>query len=153
MSDLPDDLPDDAFLASLPWWLLLEPTPRSDEPGAGAGPLAPPGYVVIDVEDSTCLAVFTDEDLAERFAAAAGFGRGLVVAAETPAAFRRLIASLPPLCGHAAFDPPPRVGARARWVVPMAQVLSALEASEQDEGGAQDGDDDDDDSHRPGFPL
>ena len=116
-----DELPANAFLASLPWYVVLGSEHRagpSDEPGA-------PGYLVLDADGSTCLAVFTDEDLAQRFVATAAFDGG-PLPVETPEQFVRLIRRLPPICTYAAFDPPARVGARARWVVPLTEVLRAL---------------------------
>lgn len=114
MTDLPDDdaLPPGTFLAPMPWWVL-----RDD---------AAAGYVVLDAADGvTCLAVFTDEDLADRFAAATGFA-GRAVAAASLDDGLALLAALPPICTHVAFDPPGRVGGRARWVVPLARVRAVL---------------------------
>jgi hypothetical protein len=74
--------------------------------------------------------VFTDEDLADRFVRSSGFA-GLPVPADTPAEFLTLAATLPPVCTHVAFDPPPRVGSRARWVVTLAEVLRAVKAAEE----------------------
>ena len=125
MTDLPDDdaLPPGMFLAPLPWWVL-----RDD---------AAAGYVVLDAADgTTSLAVFTDEDLADRFAAATGFpGRRL--AATTFDDGLGLLAALPLICTHVAFDPPGRVGGRARWVVPLARVRAVLTRvrAEQREAG------------------
>ena len=116
MTDLPDDdaLPPGMFLAPMPWWVL-----RDD---------AAAGYVVLDAADgATCLAVFTDEDLADRFAADTGFV-GRAVAARGPADFLALLGGLPPLWPYAAFDPPGRVGGRARWVVPLPRVRAVLTA-------------------------
>ena len=114
--DLPDDapLPPGMFLAPMPWSVLR--VPGGD----------PAGYVVIDATDgATCLAVFTDDDLAERFARDAGVAAG-VVAVDSPAAFADLVLHLPPICTHASFDPPAAVGGRARWVVPLAYLLRVL---------------------------
>ena len=125
MTDLPDDdaLPPGMFLAPMPWWVL-----RDD---------AAAGYVVLDAADGvTCLAVFTDEDLADRFAAATGFA-GRSVATARPADFLDLLRGVPPICTYAAFDPPGRVGGRARWVVPLARVRAVLTAlaAEAGDGG------------------
>src|SRR3712207_6050697 len=85
--DAPEDLlPPGMFLASMPWWVL-----RDD---------AAAGYVVLAAADGgTCLAVFTDEDLADRFAVATGFA-GRAVAAGTPGEFLALLAGVPPVCTY-----------------------------------------------------
>ena len=124
MSEFPDELPAGAFLAPLPWWVVVRRAPDAEAAAAAAG------YLVLDAADgSTCLAVFTDEDLAERFTRTVDFP-GRLVAATTPAEAERLLVALPRVCTHAAFDPPPRVGGRARWVVPLAEVTRALRALE-----------------------
>ena len=131
MAELPDDLPPGEFLASMPWWVVLG-SERGDADGAGGRP----GYLVLDADGSTCLAVFTDEDLALRFVADVGFDGG-PLPVETPEQFIGLAGRLPEICQYAAFDPPSRVGARARWVVPLKQVLTALdfaEPRERDDG-------------------
>ena len=122
MSDLPDEMPADTFLASMPWWVVLG---RDD-----AGTTDSPGYLVLDADGSTCLAVFTDEDLAQRFVRDVEFDGGLLPV-ETPEQFWQLARRLPAICTYAAFDPPPRVGGRARWVVPLNEVLRALAAAQR----------------------
>jgi hypothetical protein len=127
MSDLPEELPAGAFLASMPWWVVLG---RADESsGDGAGP----GFLVLDADGSTCLAVFTDEDLAQRFVDAVQFEGG-PLPVDTPRQFVSMAGRLPSFCEYAAFDPPPHVGARARWVVPIREVLAALEVAERGVG-------------------
>ena len=128
MSELPEELPVGAFVASLPWWVVLGRGAR--DPG-GAGPQQA-GYLVLDADGSTCLAVFTDEDLAQRFVGDVGFDGG-PLPVDTPDQFIRLTRRLPAVCQYAAFDPPSRVGARARWVVALAEVRRALESA-MDEG-------------------
>jgi hypothetical protein len=118
MSDLPEELPPNAFLASMPWWVVLGRDNEGGEPDA-------PGYLVLDADGSTCLAVFTDEDLAQRFIDDVGFAGG-PLPVNVPEQFESLARRLPPICQYAAFDPPSRVGARARWVVPLTEVLEAL---------------------------
>lgn len=122
---LPDDLPGNVFLASMPWWVVLGREGRGP-----AGEADPAGYLVVDADGSTCLAVFTDEDLAERFVGGVGFDGG-PLPVETPEQFGSLAGRLPPVCQYAVFDPPPRVGARARWVVPLREVLRALERAQE----------------------
>src|SRR5215210_4787230 len=104
MPELPDDLPAGAFLASLPWWVVL----GREGSGGVAADGAQPGYLVLDADGSTCLAVFTDEDLAQRFVGDAGFDGG-PLPVETPEQFLGLARRLPPICQYAAFDPPSRV--------------------------------------------
>ena len=116
-----DELPANAFLASLPWWVVL---------GRDAQDPDSPGYLVLDADGSTCLAVFTDEDLAQRFVRAVGFDGG-PLPVDTPEQFARLLRRLPAFCTYAMFDPPPKVGARARWVVPLDDVLRALEEARE----------------------
>ena len=123
MAELPDDLPPGEFLASMPWWVVLG-SERGDPDGAEGRP----GYLVLDADGSTCLAVFTDEDLALRFVADVGFDGG-PLPVETPEQFIGLAGRLPEICQYAAFDPPSRVGARARWVVSLSEVRRALEAA------------------------
>jgi hypothetical protein len=115
-------LPPDSFFASLPWWVV--------QGGASADADAA-GYLVLDVDGGTCLAVFTDEDLAQRFMREVSFD-GTPLAVETPDQFWQLARRLPTICTYAAFDPPPRVGGRARWVVPLGDVLRALEAAQRE---------------------
>lgn len=124
-----DDIPPDGFLASFPWWVVATRLEAVGEEGAvRLGPDS--GFLVLDAADgSTSLAVFTDEDLAERFVAASGFA-GRPVGIETPRRFVAVARHVPPVCTHAAFDPPARVGGRARWVVPLKQVLAAMEFAE-----------------------
>ena len=122
MPDLPDDLPPDTFLASMPWWVVL----GRDDAGSD-----PPGYLVLDADGSTCLAVFTDEDLAQRFVRDVDFDGG-PLPVETPGQFVSLARRLPDICTYAAFDPPARVGGRARWVVPLAEVLRAVAAAQRE---------------------
>lgn len=122
-----DELPSNAFLASLPWYVVL----GREGLGRGPGASGAPGYLVLDADGSTCLAVFTDEDLAQRFVSAAAFDGG-PLPVETPEQFVRLLRRLPAICTYAAFDPPPKVGARARWVVPLLEVLRALDAAQRD---------------------
>jgi hypothetical protein len=129
MPELPEELPPGAFVASMPWWVVLG-RGRGDPPDA-----LRPGYLVLDADGSTCLAVFTDEDLAQRFVGEVGFDGG-PLPVETPEQFLRLAGRLPDFCRYAAFDPPSRVGARARWVVALAEVSRALEAArDEGEGG------------------
>ena len=116
-----DHLPANTFLASLPWWVVL---------GRDAQTGDSPGYLVLDADGSTCLAVFTDEDLAQRFVGAVGFEGG-PLPVDTPEQFARLLRRLPTFCTYAMFDPPPKVGARARWVVPLTEVLRALEEARE----------------------
>ena len=120
MSELPEELPTGAFLASMPWWVVLG---RGEGDAVGAGET--PGYLVLDADGSTCLAVFTDEDLAQRFVGDVDFDGG-PLPVDTPEQFASLAGRLPPICQYAAFDPPSRVGARARWVVALPEVLRAL---------------------------
>src|SRR6476646_4478944 len=119
-NDHEDDIPPDAFLASFPWWVVATRLEAVGEEGAvRLGPDS--GFLVLDAADgSTSLAVFTGEDLAERFVAASGFP-GRAVGIETPRRFVAVARYVPPVCTHAAFDPPARVGGRARWVVPLRQ--------------------------------
>ena len=127
MSDLPDELPAGAFLASMPWWVVL---------GRGAddaGEADDPGYLVLDADGATCLAVFTDEDLAQRFVDDVGFGGG-PLPVDGPEQFESLARRLPEICQYVAFDPPSRVGARARWVVALGEVLRALDRARDDAG-------------------
>ena len=133
MSDLPEELPSNAFVASLPWWVVL---------GRENLESNSPGYLVLDVDGGTCLAVFTDEDLADRFVAAVDFDGG-PLPVDTPDQFWQLARRLPTICTYAAFDPPPKVGGRARWVVPLGDVLRALAAAQDENGEGGDGDDDD----------
>lgn len=123
MAELPDDLPPGEFLASMPWWVVL-----GSERGDADGAAGRPGYLVLDADGSTCLAVFTDEDLALRFVADVGFDGG-PLPVETPEQFLGLAGRLPEICQYAAFDPPSRVGARARWVVSLSEVRRALDAA------------------------
>jgi hypothetical protein len=120
--DLSDDLPDNAFVATLPWWVVL---------GREHVDSSSPGYLVLDADRSTCLAVFTDEDLAQRFVKEAQFAGG-PLPVETPEQFWQLARRLPSICTYAAFDPPPKVGGRARWVVPLGEVLRALAATQRE---------------------
>src|SRR5689334_23969335 len=90
-----DELPANAFLASLPWWVVLG---RDAEQGDS------PGYLVLDADGSTCLAVFTDEDLAHRFVKEVGFAGG-PLPVDTPEQFTRLLRRLPAICTYAMFDP------------------------------------------------
>ena len=120
----PDDLPPNAFLASMPWWVVLG---REGAEVRASGDEAP-GYLVLDADGSTCLAVFTDEDLAQRFVGDVSFDGG-PLPVETPEQFLGLARRLPAICQYAAFDPPSRVGARARWVVPLTEVARALKAA------------------------
>jgi hypothetical protein len=123
MADLPEELPPGEFLASMPWWVVL-----GSERGSADGAGVQPGYLVLDADGSTCLAVFTDEDLAMRFVADVGFDGG-PLPVETPDQFLGLASRLPEICQYAAFDPPSRVGARARWVVTLGEVRRALDAA------------------------
>jgi hypothetical protein len=103
----------------MPWWVVLgRDINGSDQSEA-------PGYLVLDADGSTCLAVFTDEDLAQRFVDDVAFAGG-PLPVDAPEQFESLARRLPPICQYAAFDPPSRVGARARWVVPLTEVLQAL---------------------------
>ena len=133
-----DELAANAFLASLPWWVVL---------GRDAQEPDVPGYLVLDADGSTCLAVFTDEDLAQRFVTAVGFEGG-PLPVDTPEQFIRLLRRLPAICTYAVFDPPPRVGARARWVVPLAEVVRALEEARERMEQGQEGKESDEDSRR-----
>ena len=131
MAELPDDLPPNAFLATMPWWVVLG-REREGDGASGAG--TNPGYLVLDAVGSTCLAVFTDEDLALRFVGDVGFDGG-PLPVETPGQFLGLVRRLPSICEYAAFDPPSRVGARARWVVPLGEVRRALEVARDEVEG------------------
>lgn len=134
MSDLPEDLPPNAFLATMPWWVVLG-REHEDARDAASEAGERPGYLVLDADGSTCLAVFTDEDLAQRFVGDVGFDGG-PLPVDTPDQFLGLARRLPEICQYAAFDPPSRVGARARWVVPLTEVARALEAA-RDDGDAE----------------
>ena len=136
MSELPEELPAGAFLASMPWWVVLGG--GRDEGEDSGEDSQRPGYLVLDADGSTCLAIFTDEDLAQRFVDESGFDGG-PLPVDTPAQFLGLVRRLPSICEYAAFDPPSRVGARARWVVTLAEVARALEAAHDErEGEASD---------------
>jgi hypothetical protein len=138
-SDSGDDLPAGAFLASMPWWVVLgRHSADTGSPGSPGSPTSA-GYLVLDVDGGTCLAVFTDEDLAQRFVAEAQFDGG-PLPVDTPERFWQLARRLPRICTYAAFDPPAKVGGRARWVVPLADVLKALAAAQRefDAGRAED---------------
>ena len=126
----PDDLPPNAFLASMPWWVVL----GREGAEARAGGDEAPGYLVLDADGSTCLAVFTDEDLAQRFVGDVSFDGG-PLPVETPEQFLGLARRLPAICQYAAFDPPSRVGTRARWVVPLTEVARALQAAREEVEG------------------
>lgn len=130
MSELPEELPAGAFLASMPWWVVLG---REGDAGAEASG-EPPGYLVLDADGSTCLAVFTDEDLAQRFVGDVDFDGG-PLPVDTPEQFASLAGRLPPICQYAAFDPPSRVGAQARWVVALPEVLRALKRARDEAEG------------------
>src|SRR5687768_593040 len=115
MAELPEELPTGAFLASMPWWVVPGrgdddadevDAGEPDAGGIGAGITAgePPGYLVLDADGSTCLAVFTDEDLAQRFVGDVGFDGG-PLPVDTPEQFASLARQLPPVCQYAAFDP------------------------------------------------
>src|SRR3954471_563644 len=106
MAELPEELPSNAFLASMPWWVVLGREGSGGAEGAEGGG-GPPGYLVLDADGSTCLAVFTDEDLALRFVGAVEFDGG-PLPVNTPEQFTRLLRRLPPICTYAMFDPPPR---------------------------------------------
>ena len=123
MAELPEELPPGAFVASMPWWVVLG-RGSADAPDAQR-----PGYLVLDADGSTCLAVFTDEDLAQRFVGEVGFDGG-PLPVETPQQFIRLARRLPDFCRYVAFDRPSKVGARARWVVALGEVSRALEEAE-----------------------
>jgi hypothetical protein len=130
MAEVPDEFPQDQFLATMPWWVVL-----GSERAEGGADEGRPGYLVLDADGSTCLAVFTDEDLAQRFVDEVGFDGGPLPVG-TPEQFLGLARKLPEICQYAAFDPPSRVGARARWVVPLGEVRRALEeAREEGETG------------------
>jgi len=132
MSDLPEDLPPDAFLATMPWWVVLGREHEAASPTSPDGGESP-GYLVLDADGSTCLAVFTDEDLAQRFVGDVGFDGG-PLPVDTPEQFLGLARRLPAICEYAAFDPPSRVGARARWVVPLTEVARALQKARHEAG-------------------
>ena len=129
MPELPEELPTGAFLASMPWWVVLG---RGDGAADISGDA--PGYLVLDADGSTCLAVFTDEDLAQRFVGDVDFDGG-PLPVDTPEQFASLARRLPPVCQYAAFDPPSRVGARARWVVALPEVLRALKRARDEAEG------------------
>src|SRR4051794_8755822 len=125
-SEAADDIPPDAFLASFPWWVVATRLQVvGDEGAVRLGPDS--GLLVLDAADGrTCLAVFTDRDQAERVVAGPGVP-GRPVAIDRPGRFGAVARHVPPVCTHAAFDRPPQVGGRARWVVPLKQVLAAME--------------------------
>ena len=124
-SDLPADDDDSAdaplapgsFFATFPWFVIQASGPRTAEPI---------GYLMLDVEGGTCLAVFTDEDLADRFIRSTEFANGSTRALDDPGEFIGLVNWLPDLCRYIAFDPPGQVGGRARWIVPLSDVLREL---------------------------
>ena len=76
-----------------------------------------------------CLALFTDEDLARRFAREGGLGAG-IGGVDSAKGLARLIDSQPPQVTHVAFDPPARAGAVARWVLPRGEVLRQVRGRE-----------------------
>ena len=133
MAELPEDLPHNAFLATMPWWVVLG-REHADASAPGDGTGERPGYLVLDADGSTCLAVFTDEDLAQRFVGDLCFDGG-PLPVETPEQFLGLARRLPEVCQYAAFDPPSRVGARARWVVALTEVARALHAARDETQG------------------
>jgi hypothetical protein len=126
-----DELPDGAFFTSFPWWVVL--TGRTSDGDGDARPGPDSGFVVLDADGSTCLAVFTDEDLAARFVDGSGLRQGAATQLESPRAFLEMARFLPPVCQYVAFDPPPRVGARARWVLALADVMKVLEPLSDDD--------------------
>lgn len=103
---------------------------RRDDPAVG--------YLMLDTEAGTCLAVFTDEDLAARFIDSTRQLAGtsaIAVAIETPDQFLRLAGMLPPICTAVAFDPPGVVGGRARWVVALTDVVVAVRSVQSESEG------------------
>src|SRR4051794_12150017 len=132
MSELPEELPAGGFFGSMPWGGVLGG--GRGEGGDSGGDSPRPRHPVLDADGRTGPALFTDEDLAQRFVDESGFDGG-PLPVDTPAQFLGLVRRLPSICEYAAFDPPSRVGARARWVVTLAEVARALEAAHDDREG------------------
>lgn len=109
-----DELYDpDKFLITFPVWFLAERGTVSPETKAGDKiPLDDLGLVVGTAGGRECLLLFTDEDLARRFAA--GAPMDVVPGAfGTPQELAEALGGLDPAVGHVVFDLA-GIGARAR---------------------------------------
>jgi hypothetical protein len=116
------------FFFSLPLWFILDRAGLELDDEAG---MAIPGqemnfYTIEGTDAEPCVALFTDEDLAQRFVDETT-NEAVVAALDTPEQLVETLAIFARQCPYVAFDASGRVGSVAKWVVPIHDVLKRVQ--------------------------
>lgn len=120
------------FFFSLPLWFILDRAGLEVDDEAGMA--IPDGemnfYTIEGTDREPCVALFTDEDLAQRFAEEStdeGEAAAVVAALDTPEQLLETLTMFAHQCPYVAFDASGRVGSVAKWVVPIHEVVRRVQ--------------------------
>jgi hypothetical protein len=121
-------MPSRNFLFSLPLWFILDRAGLEVDDEAGMA--IPDGemnfYTIEGTDKEPCVALFTDEDLAQRFAEEST-DEAVVAALDTPEQLLETLTMFARQCPYVAFDASGRVGSVAKWVVPIDEVVKRVQ--------------------------
>ena len=116
------------FFFSLPLWFILDRAGLEVDDEAGMA--IPDGemnfYTIEGTDKEPCVALFTDEDLAQRFAEEST-EESVVAALDTPEQLLETLTMFARQCPYVAFDASGRVGSVAKWVVPIDEVVKRVQ--------------------------
>jgi hypothetical protein len=126
-------MPSRNFFFSLPLWFILDRAGLELDDEAG---MAIPGqemnfYTIEGTDQEPCVALFTDEDLAQRFADETT-AQAVVAALDTPEQLLETLSIFARQCPYVAFDASGRVGSVAKWVVPIGDVVKRVQQTIDD---------------------
>jgi hypothetical protein len=121
-------MPSRNFLFTLPLWFILDRAGLELDDEAG---MATPGqemnfYTIEGTDQEPCVALFTDEDLAQRFVDETT-SQAVVAALDTPEQLLETLSIFARQCPYVAFDASGRVGSVAKWVVPIGEVVKRVQ--------------------------
>lgn len=121
-------MPSRNFFFSLPLWFILDRAGLEVDDEAGMA--IPDGemnfYTIEGTDEEPCVALFTDEDLAQRFAEEST-EESVVAALDTPEQLLETLTMFARQCPYVAFDASGRVGSVAKWVVPIDEVVKRVQ--------------------------
>lgn len=121
-------MPSRNFFFSLPLWFIMDRDGVELDDEAG---MAIPGqemnfYTIEGTDREPCVALFTDEDLAQRFVDETT-NEAVVAALDTPEQLLETLSIFARQCPYVAFDASGRVGSVAKWVVPIGEVVKRVQ--------------------------
>lgn len=121
-------MPSRNFFFSLPLWFIMDRAGLDLDDEAG---MVIPGqemncYTIEGNDAEPCVALFTDEDLAQRFVDETT-NEAVVAALDTPEQLIETLSIFARQCPYVAFDASGRVGSVAKWVVPISEVVKRVQ--------------------------